>query len=562
MPKIRRYILALAIAAVLAAFLLWPIAQVVREAFYERGRATGYWLASVFTDPSVREWLLNAFKVALATTAVTTVIALPLALIADKVNFRGKALASALLMAPMILPPFVGALAYLKLFARDWGSVNLILDAIGLPKVDFLGAGGFRAVVILESLHLYPILYLNCVAALANIDPAMGEAARNLGASRWRVLRTITLPLMLPGLFAGLTIVFIWSFCELGTPLMVNYDPILPKKIYDGLQELDTPTKTFAMVFVMLAASVAMYATGRAVFTLLGRGGGAMVSRGGAGSAVKKAGLGVSLACWAAFGLVTAVAALPHAGVILMSVSDRWDDSILPTGYTLRHLGAVFRDEQTWESILNSLRYAGSSTVLCALLGVAVSYLVVRLKIRGAWALDSTSMLPLAVPGLVMAAGYVAITLPGSPLEAIGPTRNPTVLLVIAYSIRRLPYMVRSVSAGLQQTSETLEEAARNLGASRFGAVARITVPLVMSNILAGGILAFSFNMLEVSDSLILAQTTDYYPITKQLFVLAGIGQTKNQAAALGVYGMALLAGTLLLANMLLGKKMGQLFRV
>jgi iron(III) transport system permease protein len=165
-------------------------------------------------------------------------------------------------------------------------------------------------------------------------------------------------------------------------------------------------------------------------------------------------------------------------------------------------------------------------------------------------------MLPLAVPGLVMAAGYVAITLPNTPLAAIGPTRNPTVLLIIAYTIRRLPYMVRSVSAGLQQTSETLEEAAQNLGAPRWKAVLRITVPLVMANILAGAILSFSFNMLDVSDSLILAQTKEFYPITKQLYELVNIGTTTNMAAALGVYGMGLLTATLIAANVLLGRKM------
>lgn len=122
--------------------------------------------------------------------------------------------------------------------------------------------------------------------------------------------------------------------------------------------------------------------------------------------------------------------------------------------------------------------------------------------------------------------------------------------------------MVRSISAGLQQTSISLEEAAQNLGASRARSILRITVPLVMSNILAGSILAFSFNMLEVSDSLILAQDEEFFPITKQLFQLSGLGGTDQQAAALGVFGMALLAGTLLLSNVLLGKKMGQLFRV
>ena len=155
----------------------------------------------------------------------------------------------------------------------------------------------------------------------------------------------------------------------------------------------------------------------------------------------------------------------------------------------------------------------------------------------------------------------MALTASG-PLAAIGPMRNPTLILVIAYSVRRLPYMVRSLSAGLQQTSETLEEAARNLGATPLKSVLRITVPLISANVLAGAILAFSFSMLEVSDSLILAQTPDFYPITKEIYTLAGVSDTKFLAAALGTFGMALLTATLVGANLLLGKRLGAMFRV
>ena len=551
-----RYILAGGVAAVLAVFLVWPILKVVGGAF--AGDEPLFWVGQVFADESIRRWLVNAAEVAVCTTALATLLAVPLAVLADRVDFPGKAVASAMLMVPMILPPFVGALAFNKLFSLNWGPVNLIFKSVGIPEVDFL-SGGFRAVVILEALHLYPILYLNAVAALANIDPAMSEAARNLGASRLGVFRRVTLPLMRPGLFAGMIIVFIWSFCELGTPLMVNYEQVLPVKIFEQLRSLDTPTRTFAMVLVMLGASVGMYATGRVLF---GRAAGAVAPPTGVAAARRRVGPVAAVGCWAAFGVVTLVAVMPHIGVVLMSISERWVDTILPAEYTARYLVEVFRDADTWNSILNSLRYAGVSTALCGCLGLATAYLVVRLRVVGSGLLDAASMVPLAVPGLVMAAGYVAITLPNSPLEAIGPTRNPTILLIIAYTIRRLPYMVRSISAGLQQTSETLEESARNLGASRLTAVLKITVPLVAANILAGGILAFSFNMLEVSDSLILAQTREYYPITKQLYEMAGIGAQKNLAAALGVYGMALLAATLIAANVLLGKRMGQLFRV
>jgi iron(III) transport system permease protein len=190
--------------------------------------------------------------------------------------------------------------------------------------------------------------------------------------------------------------------------------------------------------------------------------------------------------------------------------------------------------------------------------------------VLGRTLLDGLVMLPLAVPGLIVAAGYIAITardieLWGMtiPLKAIGPTGNAVWIIVIAYAVRRLPFMVRGVSAGLQQVPVTLEEAARNLGASRTGATTLITLPLIAANIIAAGVLTFSFAMLEVSDSLILAQSQEVYPITKEIYVQATSGNVDaaNIASALGVYGMAFMGGTLALASALMGKRLGAIFR-
>jgi iron(III) transport system permease protein len=139
---------------------------------------------------------------------------------------------------------------------------------------------------------------------------------------------------------------------------------------------------------------------------------------------------------------------------------------------------------------------------------------------------------------------------------------NPTVFLVIAYAVRRLPYMVRAAVAGLQQTSVALEEAGANLGASPLTTLRRITLPLIMANLIAGTLLAFAFSMLEVSDSLMLAQRVEFYPITKTIFELSQlVGIGRYLAAALGVWAMVFLSVTIVGSSLLLGKKMGALFR-
>ncbi len=167
-------------------------------------------------------------------------------------------------------------------------------------------------------------------------------------------------------------------------------------------------------------------------------------------------------------------------------------------------------------------------------------------------------MIPLALPGIVLAFGYV-VTYMDTPLD---PVDNPVPLLIIAYGIRRLPYMVRSASAGLQQTSMSLEEASATFGASKFYTLRKITVPLITANLLAGGLLCFAYAMLDVSDSLILAMKDKYYPLTKAIYALfLEQGDGEFTASALGMIGMLILTACIMGASLILGKKMGELFR-
>jgi iron(III) transport system permease protein len=250
----------------------------------------------------------------------------------------------------------------------------------------------------------------------------------------------------------------------------------------------------------------------------------------------------------------------------------QWYQSVLPKVFTTSHYMTALTDQDSFGSIRNSLFLASSAMAFNILLGILIAYVIVRTTIRGRGLLDALCMLPLAVPGLVMAFGYVAMSLSwpfgkGDPLDGVvsvlGADPNPIPLLIIAYAIRRLPYIVRSAVAGLEQTSGELEEAAVNLGASRVTAVRRVIVPLIMANLIAGGLLVFAFSMLEVSDSLILAQQAKNYPVTRAIFSFTErLGDGPYIASAMGVWGMALLTVTLFAASVLLGKKLGSIFRV
>jgi iron(III) transport system permease protein len=288
-----------------------------------------------------------------------------------------------------------------------------------------------------------------------------------------------------------------------------------------------------------------------------------MTGRAAVASTQTKASPAVGLLCTALFVFITGLAVIPHLGVILMSFATDWYHSVLPEAFTLAHYQDALGNELTVPSIANSLKYASFSTLFDIVLGVAIAYVIVRTKIPGRGALDALSMLPLAVPGLVIAFGYLAMTREGQPFAFLLPGGNPTLILIIAYAVRRLPYVVRSAVAGFQQTGVDLEEAAQNLGASPLRALRRITIPLITANLIAGGLLAFSFAMLEVSDSLILAQQQEHYPITKAIYTLfSALGNGHFLASALGVWAMVFLAITIIGASLALGKKLGALFRV
>jgi iron(III) transport system permease protein len=220
------------------------------------------------------------------------------------------------------------------------------------------------------------------------------------------------------------------------------------------------------------------------------------------------------------FALVTLSALLPHMAVILKSCSMDWYNSVLPDSWTLKNYEIALGHPLTIPSIQNSLIYSGCATLITLFLGVAIAFVVVRTNFPGRGIIDMLSMLPLAVPGLVTAFGYLAMSQAGRPFAFLNPIENPTALLIIAYSIRRLPFMVRAAAAGLQQTSVTYEEAAQCFGCSPLKSIFKITIPLISANLIAGGLLVFSQSMLGVSDSMVLAQKQQFYPITKAIYEL------------------------------------------
>jgi iron(III) transport system permease protein len=546
-----------AVAVFFALFLFYPLVYVFNKSFVVNGRPTLEFFELLFKSPALRESIGNSLLIAAAVTALSAALGFALAWLLSRTDLPAKGLWSNLLLFPLILPPFVGAIGIRYVFGR-FGMINILLMKAGIigemNPIDWLGSP-FWGVVILETLHLFPIMLLNISGSFALMDPSLEDAARSLGARGAALFRTVTAPLLMPGFFAGASIVFIWAMTDLGTPLLFEYRAVAPVQIFNAVQATQENALGYALVVAVLLITAAFFMLSKFVFSrrrvdmpAFGRSAGRLVRLGVPGK----------IAVCAALALFISIALIPHVSVILVSFSEKWFMSALPQQWTLDYYGKVFTHPMSYNSVKNSLALSGLAMIVTMAAGGAIAYLLARKKFRGQGILDACAMLPLAVPGVVLAFGYVQ----GFFGTALDPRVNPVPLLVIGYAVRRLPLVVRALYAGFQQTGAALEEASASLGAGPATTLRFVTLPLIRANMLGAAILAFALSMLEVSDSLILAMEEKFFPMTKAIYMLmARLGDGGMIASAMGVLGALLLAAALAAAQKLLGKKMGDLFR-
>ncbi len=538
--------LALAIAAFLLLFLGLPVGTVLYVGFTEKG--TGSFTLVNFYDFVRTELFMrslwNSFYVSAMSVVWASVFALPLAYLTTRFVFRGAALVQTLGFLPLIMPPFVGAVAMQLFFGRN-GSINLLLDDWCGLKIGFME--GLNGVIFVQSVHYFPFILINLSAALRNIDRAMEEAAQNLGSSGFRLFRRIVFPLALPGYLAGASLVFVKVFDDLATPLLLNVKDMLAPQAYLRVTSIGIadPMGYVISVVLIVASVTAMWLSARA---LKGRDY-ATTQRGGGGLARR------IMTPWEAvlgYGVVILILALvlaPHLALLLLSFATIWSFSPLPDAFTLAHYARVFGESSLY--IKNTLIYATLAGGIDIVLGVAIAYLVLRTKLVGREWLDWAASAALAIPGVVLGIGYLrafyGVTLPdGTPLASLWIT------IVLALAIRRLPYALRACSAALQQISVSLEEAAENLGATKARTVRRIVVPLMAGGILAGFVTSFSTAAVELSATLMLVQSNSDAPLAYGLYVFMQSAAGRGPGAALGVVAVLLVALCTVLSHLII----------
>ena len=528
------------IAAFLLAFLIVPIGLVIYTAFVdESNRLTLGHFANFFGQTVFVESFLNSLWVSLASVAVATLIAVPLAYLTVRFEFRGALLIQTLGVLPLIMPPFVGAVAMQLIFGRN-GSVNLLLNdwfGFTVPIMD-----GLIGVTFVESIHYFPFILLNLVASMRNIDGAMEESALNLGAGGWRLFRRVIFPLAMPGYLAGATLVFVKVFDDLGTPLVMGVTNMLAPQAYLRITSVGIDDPQGYVISVIMIA-----------FSILALGLAARVMKGRDYSTLQKGGNSLQrrrLSGWEsvlAYGwiiLVLLITLAPHFGILLMSFAKVWSFSVLPDAYTLEHYATVFTDARGM--MANTLLYCLLAAGLDVVIGTAIAYLILRTNLPGRRWLDYMASTALAIPGLVLAIGYLrlfkGVNLPFTDT----PVVSTWVLIMLAYAVRRLPYALRSCMAALQQVHVSLEEAAQSLGATRMSTIRRVMVPLMMGGMLAGFVTSFITAAVELSATILLASAQSQAPMSYGIYLYMQSIAGRGPGAALAVLAVVVAVGTYL----------------
>lgn len=543
-----------ALLALLVIFILYPVVRVLWVSLSnEEGGLTLLHFANFFRRPLFREALWNSLWSGLLVVFFGSLIAVPLAYFSARYEFRGKLLLQTLATLPLVIPPFVGAVALQLILGRS-GMVNLLLMRWFDWSIPFME--GLTGVVLVQTLHYFPFIMLNTAVSLSNIDPSMEEMAQNMGCHGLRLFRRITLPLMLPGFIAGALLTFIRAIDDLGTPLMLNYKNLLAPQAYlrittVGIDDVDGYVICVALVVLSLASllaarkylSMAEYATVQR---------GAFVAQPIRG--MKR--ISVLLFC----GLVLGLSLLPHVGIFLLSFAKVWSFSILPASYTLDNYAEIFF--RVPHFVKNTLIYTFLAAALDVLLGAAIAFLLLRSRLWGRNLLDAIATLPLAIPGVVLAVGYLRVfhgwDFPG----AGGPLTSTWFILVIAYTMRRLPYTVRACYAALQQVHVSLEESAQNLGANRLRTFFKITLPLITGGLVAGGLIAAVTTCVELSTTIMLVPRIELGPISYGIYIYMQSALGRGAGAALGVVAILMVSLGTYLTHRIFGGRTGSAFRV
>lgn len=535
-------IVSLAVLAGLLLFLIYPLAGILKESVVDV-RTGGLTLANFAQFFSKRYYygsLLNSLKVTSCVTLSATILGTVLAFVMKTVKIRGRGALNMLVTVSMISPPFIGAYSWILMLGRN-GAITNLLNNMG---IGYKGIYGFGGILLVASLFMTPVIYLYVSGALESMDTSLYEAAESFGCTGTARFLKIVIPLILPTVIAAALLAFMRSLADFGTPMLIGEGyRTMPVLIFNQYMAETGSNKNFAA-----AMSILLMAVTFVVFIVQKR----ITEKNSYSMNAyqplqphKATGIRNILShlfCYAVVGLMV----LPQMVIVYTAFCNTSaSGSLFLPGFSLGSFDRVF--SKMGNSIVNTLVYATVAVAIIMVLGLLISYMVVRRKNRLNTAVDAISMIPFIIPGSVLG---IAISVSfRKPFSLTGTA----IAIILVFVIRRLPYMIRSISALLRSISMSTEEAGISLGASSMKVFTNITVPILTPGIISGSIMTWIQTTSELSASIMLyVASTKTLTISIYTEVIRGM---YGNAAALSVVFMAMSSVCLFIFFKLTGKK-------
>ncbi|WP_257009668.1 ABC transporter permease [Evansella halocellulosilytica] len=462
-------------------FAVYPLYQVFRVAIAgEEGFSISHFI-EMLTNNFFLQTLWNSVRLGLLSAFFGTLIGFIFAFAITRTEMKGKKFFHLIALLPIISPPFVIALSMILLFGRNGAISN---GMFGIVDSNVYGLG---SLVFIQTLAFFPIAYLSLKGVLESIDPALEDAALNMGASRWKVFKTITFPLALPGVFSALLLVFIKSIEDFGNPMVIagDYNTLAVQAYLQITGMYNIGTGAFLAMALLLPSLTAFlvqkyWISKKSYVTVTGK---------PSQPSIK---IHEKYIVYPLYGLcitITLAILLFYGAVAFGSFVKVWG---VDHTFTLDNFIYVFT--LGFDSIKSSLTLAIISTPITALLGMLIAYLIIRKEFIGKKALEVSTMLSFAVPGTVIGIGYI-LAFNQQPLLLTGTAT----ILILAYVVRNITVGIEAGTNSLRQVDKSIEEASTNLGANSFTTFRKISLPLMRSALFSGLVYSFVKSMTQIS---------------------------------------------------------------
>jgi iron(III) transport system permease protein len=485
----------LMILAVFLLFIIYPLVLVLYKSIMDpfSGAFTMEYFGRFFAKKFYWSTMVNSIEVTVCATLLAAIIGLPLAYLMRSVKIRGSGLLNILIVISYLSPPFIGAYAWIQLLGRN-GVVTQVLNEIF--GVAFGGVYGFAGIVLVFTLQSFPLVYIYVSGALKNMDNSLNEAAESLGCSRVRRIWEIIVPLVMPTLLASSLLVFMRVFADFGTPMLIGEGfktlPVLVYMQFMGEVGGDDGFAAAICVIIIMLTILMFFAqrflANRSTYSMTALR--PLVAE-------KASGIKQFLAHACVY-IIVGFAILPQIVVVYTSFLRSNGGQVFTGGFALQSYEATLFAKDN-DVIWNTYTLGIMSICIVLILGVLISYLAVRKRSFLNSALDTITMLPYIIPGSVLGIAFLFAF--NSPPIVLSGT---AIIMIIAFAIRRMPYTVRSSTAALGQISPSIEEAAISLGATELKTFSKVTIPVMMPGVLAGGIMSWVTIISELSSSIIL----------------------------------------------------------